>query len=212
MADRFIESDSKCRNEELSSDQASEMADRSDGSLIRRFRRGEADAATALYLRYAHRLGALAEAKTGKDLKTRFDPEDIVQSVFRTFFRRVSGGNYDVPDGEELWGLLLVVTLNKTRKQAAYHRAGKRSVGKTTNDGEFLEQGQAARDRDSLSELRQVIDEFTETLEPLHQEIIDLRVAGYEVAEIAEKLQKSKRTVERILQRIRATLRDQIND
>ena len=72
----------------------------SDGSLLRRLRKGEQDAATRLYLRYARRLHGLATAQTGQDLKSRVDPEDIVQSVFRTFFRRAQEGHYEVPDGE----------------------------------------------------------------------------------------------------------------
>ena len=183
-----------------------------DASLVRRFRRGEDDAATALYLRYANRLGALASAKTGDDLRTRFDPEDIVQSVFRTLFRRVSLGSYDVPDGDELWGLLLVVTLNKTRKAAARHRAGKRDVRATAADGEMAISMHADHDRQSMAELKAVIEEFTESLDPLHRDVIDMRVAGYEVAEIAERLGRSKRTVERVLQRTRSTLRKQIDD
>ena len=73
------------------------MADRtnpepSDGSLLRRFRVGEQDAATRLYLRYANRLHGLASKQTGPELQTRLDPEGIVQSVFRTFFRRAKEG------------------------------------------------------------------------------------------------------------------------
>ena len=80
----------------------------SDGSLLRRLRKGEQDAATRLYLRYAKRLHGLATAQTGQDLKSRVDAEDIVQSVFRTFFRRAQEGHYEVPDGEEIWKLFLV--------------------------------------------------------------------------------------------------------
>ena len=74
-----------------------------DASLLRRFRRGEQDAATELYLRYADRLRTLAARKASTDLKRRVDAEDIVQSVFRTFFRRAAGGQYDAPTGDELW-------------------------------------------------------------------------------------------------------------
>jgi RNA polymerase sigma-70 factor (ECF subfamily) len=58
----------------------------SDGSLIRRFRLGEDDAATQLYKRYAERLHRLAQRNTALDLTRRFDAEDVVQSVFRTFY------------------------------------------------------------------------------------------------------------------------------
>src|SRR4051812_37943280 len=87
---------------------ASEPEPASDRSLLRQFRQGEKDAPTELYLRYAARLRALAEKQSGADLARRVDPEDIVQSVFRTFFRRAAHGQYDVPQGEEIWKLLLV--------------------------------------------------------------------------------------------------------
>src|SRR5437763_46346 len=70
--------------------------DPSDRSLLARFRGGEPDAFTRLYFRYARRLQALAAAQTSPDLARRAEPEEIVQSVFRTFFRRVAEGHYDV--------------------------------------------------------------------------------------------------------------------
>ena len=84
-----------------------------DKSLLHRYRRGDDDAATELYLRYAHRLRALANAQTSPELQQRVDNEDLVQSIFRTFFRRVAGGQYDVPNGDELWKLLLVIGLEQ---------------------------------------------------------------------------------------------------
>ena len=98
----------------------------SDRSLVRRLRTGSQDAATQLYLRYAKRLHGLTRAKCSPDLASRVDSEDIVQSVFRTFFRRVQKGEYDVPDGEELWKLFLVIGLNKIQSVGTFHRAAKR--------------------------------------------------------------------------------------
>ena len=37
--------------------------------------------------------------------------EEIVQSVFGSFFRRARSGDYDVPVGDELWKLFLVIAL-----------------------------------------------------------------------------------------------------
>src|SRR5204862_1588992 len=47
-----------------------------DASLLRRYRRGEDDAATELYVRYAERLRALAAAQASPDLQRRIDPDD----------------------------------------------------------------------------------------------------------------------------------------
>lgn len=102
-----------------------------DATLLRRFRKGEQCAATELYTRYADRLARLADRNTGEDLASRFDAEDVVQSVFRTFCRRAQDGCYNLPDGEELWRLLLVLALNKVRSLAIHHRAQKRNVGAT---------------------------------------------------------------------------------
>jgi RNA polymerase sigma-70 factor (ECF subfamily) len=180
-----------------------------DSSLVRRFRRGDQDAATALYLRYADRLTALADRRTGDDLKVRFDAEDVVQSVFRTFFRRVAGGAYDVPEGDELWGLLLVVTLNKVRGLADKHRAARRAVGAST--GGDATDAAATADGASLAVLKMTIDEFSQGLDPGHRAILELRVEGYEVAEIADRCGRTKRTVERVLQGLRESLRSQVD-
>src|SRR5437588_12669938 len=100
----------------------------SDHSLLARLRGGQKDAAMELYLRYAQRLRALVRARCSSQLARRLEPDDIVQSVFRRFFRRVLQGDYDVPPGEELWGLLLVIALNKIRTEETFHRAGKRDI------------------------------------------------------------------------------------
>ena len=180
----------------------------SDHSLLRRLRGGNEDAATQLYLRYANRLRALARARTSPDLAPRLDVEDIVQSVFGSFFRKASKGHYDVPAGEDLWKLFLVIALNKIRAKCAYHRAAKRDV-RLTAGSEGLEQSgepSAESDEAAYAILRLTIDEALGRLPLSHKEMVLLRIEGHEVAEIAERAQRSKRTVERILQEARKKL------
>ena len=181
----------------------------SDRSLLRRIQHGHSDASTELYLRYAQRLIAVAAAETSPELAQRVDPEDIVQSVFRTFFRRAKLGQYTVPEGEELWRLLLVIALNKIRSTGAFHRAAKRDVKLTTGGTgyEHAVESQAARDEEALSLLRMVIDDLLRDLPEAHRKIIELRIEGHEVNEIATAVQRSKRSVERELQDFRNRLR-----
>src|SRR3954469_22845734 len=154
--------------------------DGSDSSLVRRFRAGEDDAATKLYKRYAERLHRLAQRNTGADLARRFDAEDVVQSVFRTFFRRLRTGLYDLPAGDELWRLLLVISLNKIRTLAVYHRAQKRSVSNTVTPGpELLSQLQDQNSEDlALTSLKLVIGEVLHDLPEVQQQIIVRRIEG----------------------------------
>jgi RNA polymerase sigma-70 factor (ECF subfamily) len=178
----------------------------SDRSLLQRLRQGSEDAATQLYLRYVHRLRALTEAKCSADLARQVDAEDIVQSVFGSFFRGTSQGYYDVPAGEELWRLFVVIALNKIRAKGNYHRAAKRD-SRLTVAGPDLE-GLAARGRDEgdLAFLRLTVAEALEKLHPQHKQVVTLRIEGHEVAEIAERTGRSHRTVERILQQARERL------
>ena len=180
----------------------------SDRSLLRRFQRGEADAATLLFLRYAERLGSLAWTQLGADVRSRFDPDDIVQSVFRSFFRRAAQGLYDVPEGEDLWKLLLVIALQKIRDACSFHRAAKRDV-RTTRSGEAFDrkiERRPTQDETDLAELRMVLEEILGGLPATQRVIVELRIDGFQVDEIAEKTGRSRRTVERGLQEFRALL------
>jgi RNA polymerase sigma factor (sigma-70 family) len=181
----------------------------SDRSLLKRLRGGQPDAATQLYLRYAKRLHALAAGQCGADLAARLDPEDIVQSVFRTFFRRAALGQYDVPEGEELWKLFLVIGLNKIRATGAYHRAAKRDVRATASGAAYEEaiETRTCADEETLRSLHLVIDEILATLPASQRHMVEFRIEGYEVEEIASKTKRSKRSVERVLQEFRRRLR-----
>ncbi len=47
-----------------------------------------------LFQRYAQRLMAFARTRLPSDVSSRVDEEDIVQSVFRSFFRRNQGNEF----------------------------------------------------------------------------------------------------------------------
>ncbi len=182
----------------------------SDHSLLRRFRSGNNQAATQLYLRYLPRLRALVKTRCSADLARRIDPDDIVQSVFHRFFRGVRRGHYDVPPGDELWRLFLVIALNKIRAEENYHRAGKRDVRLTVRNDARADY--AGPDQTALAHLQLTVEEFLERLTPAQRAVVELRIVGHEVAAIARETGRSKRTVERILQEIRRKLTHLLQD
>lgn len=176
----------------------------SDHALLQRLRAGDRDAATAIFYRYAHRLRALTHSKTSQDLASRLEPEDIVQSVFRSFFRRAEEGLYDVPEGQDLWNLFMVITLNKIRLQGKYHHAGKRDVRLTVRQDDMDES--ANDEEQAYRDLKLVMEEMLGQLAPKEREIVESRIQGFDVAEIALSVKRSKRTVERVLQEFRGNL------
>jgi RNA polymerase sigma-70 factor (ECF subfamily) len=181
-----------------------------DDALLAQCRSGDEDAAAELYGRYFKRLRALAELRCGASLAHRLDADDIVQSVFRTFFRGVKQGYYDVPAGEDLWKLFLVIALNKIRAKGAHHHAAKRDarITKTLESNDPAIEQSLMRDEFSPAFMNMVVEEALGQLDVRQREIVELRIQGHEVAEIAERTGRSKRTVERNLQEIRHRLRD----
>ena len=177
-----------------------------DQSLVRRCRQGDESAAQDLYRRYAGRLRALASAQCAPDLQVRFDADDIVQSVFRSFFRGLRESAYQVPEGQELWGLLFVIALHKIRNQANYHRAAKRDIGQTVG-GELLA-SHFADDQASLNFLLVLIDDEVKEYPPVNRQIVRMRIEGYDIGEIVRATGRSRRTVERVLQDFRRRLTD----
>ncbi|MER3415220.1 MAG: hypothetical protein C4297_03280 [Gemmataceae bacterium] len=180
---------------------------RGDRSLVGLWRAGNEAAATELFQRYASRLIALARSRLDQKLSRRVDPEDIVQSVFRTFFKRAREGRFVLHSERDVFHLLVRITVFKTLRQVAFHRAHKRQAA--------LEAGPGAED-DPLCQLlsREPTPEsvncfleemqwLLEQLSPQEQEILALRIQGYTSSEIAERLGTYDRKVRRVMERIR---------
>lgn len=186
-----------------------------DQYLLQRFQQGDREAAAQLYKRYADRLRALTRRKSSAVLACRLDPDDIVQSVFRNFFHSARSGGYDVPPGEDLWKLLLVIALNKIRARATFHRAAKCDVRRTRRI-EGLDPATLAKEnpygQSGRTFLRLVAEEALASLSPLLRRIVELRMEGYQVHEIAQITGRSLRTVERTLQNCRKRLADILHD
>lgn len=192
-----------------------DAAEASDRELLSRFQQGDRHAAALLYDRYAERLRSLTRRKSSTALACRLDPDDIVQSVFRNFFHAAREGGYDVPPGEDLWKLLLVIALNKIRARGTFHRAAKRDVRRTRRiDGldPFTLAKENTHGQAALTFLRLVADEALEQLPELQRRIVELRVEGYQVHEIAKTTGRSLRTVERTLQQCRKHFANFLHD
>jgi RNA polymerase sigma-70 factor, ECF subfamily len=191
----------------------SRLSQLTDHSLLRKFRSGSEDAATTLYLRYADRLQRLANHQVSSELASRVDPEDIVQSVFRTFFRRAADGQYNIADKEDLWKLLLVMSLNKIRSSGTFHNAAKRS---SRNTKSLINENDSRMDHPNeetpFQILKMTVEEIVRELPEEQHEIIFLRIQGFDIDEIAERSGRAKRSIERILQGFRKRLLKELGE
>jgi RNA polymerase sigma factor (sigma-70 family) len=122
-------------------------------------------------------------------------------------------GSYDVPAGEEIWNLFLVITLNKIRAKGQYHRAAKRDIRQTAG-GEGIDQlpSELRSDNEATALLRMSVEEVLDRMTKDQSRIIRLRMEDHGVEEIAKLVGRSKRSVERILQEGRVRLGELLKD
>ena len=167
----------------------SPAASPTDNFLVGKYREGDQNAATQLYFRYARRLTALVKSRCSADLARVAGVEDIVQSVFKTLFQRIGKGYYDIPDRDELWKLLLVITLNKIRAKATYVHAVKRDVavqhGRCDGSPGSIASVECVRTSET-GHADMILTEILDRFSPQHRLILGLRIDGFTVEEIAE--------------------------
>lgn len=176
-----------------------------------RLHAGDSDAANELFDDYSRRLIQLASKNIHPALLKRFDGEDVVQSVFRTFFRRHEEGSFHIEHSQQLWQLLVTLTLCKTRSHARRHTAEKRNA---KNDQEITDQGilldGRASPEDALA-LWEEIDLVLNGLPDRAAEIISLRLEGKSSAEIANDLELTRQTIHRILRLVESRLQQRFD-
>src|SRR3954463_3534520 len=77
----------------------------------------------AVFEHFSRRLIGLARVHLDGRLQRRVDPEDVVQSVYKSFLIRYGDGALAAEGWEGLWGLLTLITIRKCADRARYHEA-----------------------------------------------------------------------------------------
>ncbi len=186
------------------------MDDQQSMDLLARVQVGDERAAEELFGRYVDRLIGLARSRLSNRLAPRLDPEDVVQSAYRSFFVRARQGEYSLLRSGDLWRLLAAVTLHKLYRQVEHHSAKKRSFlrdrslsgGSTLPD---IELSHVARDP-SPSEVVAAVEELERVMDgcdPLQRRMLQMRLQGYMIDEIATEVSRSERTVRRQLDKVK---------
>ena len=180
--------------------------------LVARWRAGDQAAAAVLFGRYAHQLIGLAAARLSDRLASRVDPEEIVQSAFRSFFLAARDGAFDLQRGGDLWRLLVSITMHKLHDQVKHNTAGKRSVHREQNTSPDEPEGDlraVAAQGPSPLEAAALSDELERMLRgmpALSRQVFELRLQGYHLDEIAAATRRSVRSVSRVLDSIKQEL------
>jgi RNA polymerase sigma-70 factor (ECF subfamily) len=181
--------------------------------FLARLRAGDDDAARELFQRFAGQLIALARGRFVAGLRHKVDPEDVVQSAYKSFFRRYGGDNLVVENWNSLWGLLTLITMRKCAERVAYHRAACRDVAREVSAPPGVEDGAPwsepfGREPTPLeaAELSETVDRLLAGLDEDERPVVELSLQGHSTQEISQRLDCPERTVRRLRERVRSRL------
>jgi DNA-directed RNA polymerase specialized sigma24 family protein len=179
--------------------------------------KGDSRAAQLLWGKLAPRLCRFAREKIGPGKRRVADEEDVVLSAFNSFLRRAESGQFPhLVDSASLWNILLTITSRKAFDLQKHEHRLKRGGGNVRGDSAFA----GSPDNETPGGMEQVVGheptpEFaalmTEQYErllaqletPELRDVALMRLENYSVAEIAEAMNCSVRTVKRRLAMIR---------
>ena len=186
---------------------------------IEQIKHGDSSAANRLWKLYFDRLVRAVRRRLYGQNRAISDEEDIVLSVFDSFYAAAEQGRFpDLSDRDDLWRLLLTMSarkvIDKRRHDQRQRRGGDIKVH-SMNTGESPSGIMDAIGQEPSPEMVLMMQESVEQLFS-HlgvgqlQDLAGAKLEGYSNAEIAERFGCSERTIERRLHLIREKLQQEL--
>ena len=125
----------------------------------------------------------LARRKLPAGMRRRVDPEDVVQSVYRSFFRRVRSGEFAFDDSHDVWRLLAVMTYHKVYNVTKHHRRQRRDVFRDVSyqadgEAEASAEPQLAPQPDDMAVMLEYLERLLAELPERHHRLVVMRLEG----------------------------------
>jgi eukaryotic-like serine/threonine-protein kinase len=185
------------------------MSELTSQELLHLYQQGTNQAASEIFDRYVTQLIALARQRIGPKLRVRVDPEDVVQSAYRSFFVHARDNDYVLERAGDLWRLLASITIHKLYRQVEQHTADRRDMTREVGQSNSVAHVEAAAPDptpDEAAAINEQLQLFIEQLPPLSRLILTARLQGKTIDEIGGEVHKSQRTVRRLLEQVRNQL------
>lgn len=175
-------------------------------------------AANRIWQRYFERLVGTVRKRMLGQLRTISDEEDVVLSVFESFYGAAAAGKFpDLADRDDLWRLLLRMSarkiIDKRRRDGRQRRGGGRRVLSLDQDDQaLLEAVGNEPSPDMILMMQESIEHFFSHLGdgPLRDLAVG-KLEGYTNEELAQRFGCSIRTIERRLHLIREKLQQEVS-
>jgi RNA polymerase sigma-70 factor (ECF subfamily) len=181
--------------------------ERSFAEWMDRLQKGDQEAYRHVYQTYAHRLIGLARKQLDAAVRKRVDPEDVVQSVFKSFFARHARGNWELDNWEAVWALLASIAWRKCLRQNERAQAQRRDRHREVDSPEAAVE--AADNEPTPAQallLAETVERLFAAFDEGHRPIVAGILQGESAPEIAGKVGCSESKVYRCQRRIRQYL------
>jgi len=166
-----------------------------------------------VFERFSRRLIGLARVHLDARLQHKFDPEDVVQSAYKSFLLRYGDGALAAEGWEGLWGLLTLITIRKCADRVRYYQADCRNLNRetgassrATDSGAWLEAAGREPTPDEAAVLAETVEALLRQLNGDERTIVELSLQGYSTQEISQQLGRAERSVRRLRERVRKQL------
>ena len=159
---------------------------------------------TEVVERYTRRLMEMARRQLPERVRRRVDPEDVVQSVYRSFFRRLNDGEFKFDESHDIWRLLAAITFRKSKNAVKFHHRRRRDVRRDVtlprdDAGPGDPAFEASIDSEDVTALYGCLERLLAGLPENYRAIVVMRLEGTPIEAIAQRVKRSRRTVLRVL-------------
>jgi RNA polymerase sigma-70 factor (ECF subfamily) len=189
----------------------------SPAELVTGLQFGNAEVARQLVVRFYDRLIAFARCNLDGRLHSKLDPEDVVISVYRSFWVRYAGGDHHFQSWSGVWRLLCQIAINKCRRNGRKYRGPKSDIklGVPLQCSEESGSGPEPLSREPTVteklELEELVNELLDDQPAKNRPILALILEGrLSPTEIANETGRSQRSVYRLKERLEEELNERL--
>lgn len=181
---------------------------------LQAFQTGDREPIRQLWNRYFHRMMGLARQSLGNSPRAAADEEDVALSAFDSFCQGVEQGEFPrLQDRDDLWRLLVVITVRKAVNLVKHGGRQKRRGGQVKQSDEEILQGLLSREP-SPAVSAVMNEECAHLLDLLADEELRklalLKLDGHTNSESAKLLGCTRVTVQRMLNLIRESWQQEL--
>lgn len=162
--------------------------------------------------RFTRRLIGLARRHLDERLQHKIDPEDVVQSAYKSLYVRYGGELFSSQAAGDLWKLLALITVRKCADRVRYHTADcrnlAREVGAASSDEPEPWRDTVGREPtpEHAAVLAETVEQVLRGVDPDERPIIEMSLQGYSTQEISKQSGRAERSVRRLRERVRKQL------